>query len=60
MIETYLLKEIRDVVTQPYLDLENYSHVLGLRNKAQNMRQGDHNVTQYFSVITTIVISTAA
>ena len=58
MIETYLLKEIRDGVTQPYL--ENYSHVLGLRNKAQNMKQGDHNVTQYFSVITTIVISTAA
>ena len=36
-------KEILDVVTQAYLDLENYSQVFELINKARNMRQGEGN-----------------
>ena len=45
-------KEILDVVTQAYLDLENYSQVIELRNKARKMRQGDLDVTQYFNAMT--------
>ena len=45
--ETYLYyltaKEIWDVVTRAYSDLENYSQVFELINKAWNMRQGEGN-----------------
>ena len=45
--ETYLYyltaKEIWDVMTRAYSDLENYSQVFELINKARNMRQGEGN-----------------
>ncbi|RVX14822.1 hypothetical protein CK203_012054 [Vitis vinifera] len=48
--DTYILfptaKRIWNAVTLAYSDLENSSQMFELRNKARNLRQGEHDVTQ--------------
>ncbi|KAL6312307.1 hypothetical protein AAG906_004897 [Vitis piasezkii] len=54
--ETYILfpmaKRIWDAVTLAYSDLENSSQMFELHNKARNLRQGEHDVTQYYTDLT--------
>ena len=51
--DTYLfystVKEIWDAVALAYSDLENSSQLFELRNRARNLRQGEMDVTQYYS-----------
>ncbi|KAL6342999.1 hypothetical protein AAG906_017019 [Vitis piasezkii] len=54
--DTYILfpmaKRIWDVVTLAYSNLENSSQMFELRNKARNLWQGEHDLTQYYSDLT--------
>ena len=54
--DTYILfpmaKRIWNVVTLAYSNLENSSQMFELRNKARNLWQGEHDLTQYYSDLT--------
>ena len=54
--DTYILfptaKRIWNAVTLAYSDLKNSSQMFELRNKARNLRQGEHDVTQYYTDLT--------
>ncbi|RVW50304.1 hypothetical protein CK203_081207 [Vitis vinifera] len=56
IVDTYLLfptaKRIWNAVTLAYSDLKNSSQMFELRNKARNLRQGEHDVTQYYTDLT--------
>ena len=53
--DTYLFyptaKEIWDIVSLAYSDFEYSSQMFELRNKAQNLKQEDSDVTQYFNAL---------
>ena len=53
--EVYLLylttKAIWDAVSLAYFDLMDSSQMFSLRNRARNLRQDDHSITQYFSAL---------
>ena len=53
--DTYLFyptaKEIWDIVSLAYSHFENSSQMFELRNKAQNLKQEDSDVTQYFNAL---------
>ncbi|KAL6343036.1 hypothetical protein AAG906_017848 [Vitis piasezkii] len=54
--DTYILfpmaKRIWNVVTLAYSNLENSSQMFELHNKARNLWQGEHDLTQYYSDFT--------
>ncbi|XP_024018998.1 uncharacterized protein LOC112090903 [Morus notabilis] len=54
--DTYILfptaKSIWDAVSLAYSDLQNSSQMFELRTRARNLRQGENDVTQYYTELT--------